>query len=82
MGAQAHEFTHSAGCVAIWVMPMTTTAARANMHSVRPSQISKEAVCHQDNKICSLLHLNDKLTWLVLGGVPSARSHRVEKFIA
>jgi hypothetical protein len=79
MGAQAHEFTHSAGCVAIWIMPLTTTAARANMHSVRPSQIS---ACHYDNQICSMLRRNDKLTWLLLGGDPSARSHRVEKFIA
>ena len=26
--------------------------------------------------------LHDKLTWLVLGGDPAARSHRVEQFTA
>ena len=46
-------------------------------------QIQKEAVNKQQGFVsCRKRGISSKLTWLVLGGDPAARSHRVEQFIA
>ena len=42
----------------------------------------KTVVCVGDVRVPSSHPLISKLTWLVLGGDPAARSHRVEQFTA
>ena len=42
----------------------------------------QHVVAANAGKVAGLLPLCGKLTWLVLGGDPAARSHRVEQFTA
>ena len=42
----------------------------------------KTVACVMDVQVLLLQTVFSKLTWLVLGGDPAARSHRVEQFTA
>ena len=44
--------------------------------------VSKTVACVKGIQVLPLQTVFSKLTWLVLGGDPAARSHRVEQFIA
>jgi len=45
-------------------------------------QRKKTVACVKDIQVLPLQPVFCKLTWLVLGGDPAARSHRVEQFTA
>ena len=47
-----------------------------------PATPEKTVACVVNVQVLPLQTIFNKLTWLVLGGDPATRSHRVEQFIA